>query len=110
MLVALASFRLTRLVTTDELTEPFRHWVLVRFPPRVGTIEDQFGRPKPGTSRLVPSIPVAFINCAWCVSVWTSLGLLIAAHFAGLFPSWELLAFAWLAVGAVVGLITEFAG
>lgn len=110
VLAALATYRLTRLVTTDDLTEPMRHRVLVRFPPRRGALEDDLGRPIPGSSRLVPSLPVTFVNCSWCVSVWIAGIVLVAVHFAGLLPSWQLAAVAWLAVATSAGLLSEIGG
>ncbi len=107
VLVSLASYRLTRVVTTDELTEPLRHWVLVYFPPRQGALEDELGRPVDGTHTLVPSRPVMFVNCPWCVSVWTSLVLVLAAHFSGVLNSWQLVLLGWLAASTVVGLLTR---
>lgn len=110
VLATLASYRLTRLVTADDLTEPFRYWVLLRYPPRQGHLEDEFGRPIPETARLVPSIPVQFVHCAWCIGIWTSLIVLLVVHFIGLLPSWQLAAVAWLALATGVGLLSRIGG
>lgn len=107
VLCTLGSYRLARLVTTDELTEPLRHWTLVRFPPRRGEIEDDLGRPLPGTARLVPSLPVTLVNCTWCVGVWTTLLLVVVAHLIGVLPLWQLVLLGWPAGSTVVGLISR---
>lgn len=97
-LVALATYRVSRLVTTDEITEPLREYLVERYPPR-----------EVAPNRLVASWPVTFVHCSWCVSIWTSLALLVATFYLGLVPTWQLLAIAWPAVAAVAGLIYEIA-
>ena len=51
VLAALATARLTRLVTTDRITETPRHWTLRRLNPE--------------------GMAAYLITCDWCVSVYT---------------------------------------
>jgi hypothetical protein len=104
-LLALASFRLTRFVTADALTEPWRRRLTARYPPHVEPLVDAAGQYIPGSAHQVPSRVVVFIHCTWCVGVWTSLGLLLGAHFAGILPLWQYVGFGWPAISTVAGLL-----
>lgn len=105
VLATLASYRLARLVTEDSLAAPLRAAVLRRYPPLSRPMRDAAGGPIEGTATLVPRWPVELVNCFWCVSVWSSAAALLAVHFLGLLPSWQLLGLAWLAVSAAAGLL-----
>jgi hypothetical protein len=110
-LVALGSYRLARLVTTDELTEGLRWAVLRRWPSWRQTVRNPAnGSGLNGQTEVVPSLPVKFVNCPWCVAVWTSAGLLVADHYAGYLPSWRLAALAWPATAAAAGLLSRLGG
>lgn len=74
---ALAAFRLTRLVTRDDITEPLRHRVIAR----VGS----------------DSLIAEGLTCDWCVGVY-------AAFVIRLLPRWVRRG---LATAALVGLIAE---
>ena len=93
VLATLASYRLTRLICLDEISEPWRTSLLRRFPPS----DDR------GTT--VHRWPVRWVNCPWCVSVWTSAVLTLAVQGAGYSYGWAFDAIAWLAVAAAVGLL-----
>ena len=56
VLLVFASARVTRLVVTDTITDPFRTWVLRRSP--------WFGE---------------LVSCPWCLGVWTSTAVVFAA-------------------------------
>jgi len=52
VVLALATFRLTRLLVVDEIFSPLREWVWKRFS---------------------PSRPVGYLfTCSWCMSVWSA--------------------------------------
>ncbi|MBN1174220.1 MAG: hypothetical protein JXA67_18765 [Micromonosporaceae bacterium] len=53
LVVTFAAARLTRLVTTDEITRPLRQWFVERLPEG--------------------STFAGFLFCRWCVSVWVAL-------------------------------------
>lgn len=107
VLASLASYRLTRFVTADTITERAREWLLLRYPPRNEPLTDERGWAIDGTAHFVPHPLIAFVHCAWCVSVWTSAAVLLVAHSAGLLDSWQILVLAWLAVSTVVGFISR---
>lgn len=79
LLVAAATYRLTRLVTADRITEPLRAWVEARGP-RVGYL----------------------ITCDWCLSVWLAP---IPSALALTFPGNRLVlgALAALTASAITG-------
>lgn len=62
-LVALATARLTRLVTTDTITEPLRVWV-------VGKLGED--------SKLS-----YLMMCSWCMSLWVGAGVAGSAYLFG---------------------------
>jgi Protein of unknown function (DUF1360) len=107
VLVALASHRLTHLVTSDSITARWRERMLWRYPPTVEPMLDGAGDDIPGSARQVPHPVIVFIHCDWCVSVWVSAGVLVVTHFLGLLDSWQLAALAWLGVSSVVGFLSR---
>lgn len=75
---ALATARLTRLITRDSITEPLRdEWVMEAYEragreaPEFGTVFDED-----------PPMAATFITCPWCVSVWVGVGVVAARRFA----------------------------
>jgi hypothetical protein len=56
----LASYRLTKLIRDDMITEPFRESVYSRFGP-------------PGESKVS-----YLVNCPWCMSIWFGVALALA--------------------------------
>lgn len=107
VLVALATYRVVRLITTDTLTEGWRYTVLRRWPPQTGPMIDPTGAPVPGSAETIPSWPVVLINCSWCMGVWISLVAVLVAHFTGLSNSWTLTGFDWPAIATVVGFLAR---
>ena len=81
MIVALATFRLVRLVTRDRIAAPLR------------TLGGRAGMKW-----------TDFVTCPWCVGFWISLGVIVASLTA-----WHLVKYLWivLALSAIVGLIAE---
>ena len=77
---AAAAYRLTRLVTTDTITEPMRDWVANRAPNgRVDTL----------------------VNCPWCTGVWVGFAVQVARTVAP--RAWSPVARA-LALAAIAGV------
>lgn len=58
VILALAVFRVTRLITTDTILETPRNWLFDRFPPD----RSRFGY---------------LFTCNWCMSIWVSSLLVI---------------------------------
>lgn len=81
-ILALASFRLTRLVTTDVVFDKLRERIWKKFPPEKG-----------GVGYL--------ITCDWCTSIWSS-SLLVLLYKIVEEPT--ILAASALAISGIVGL------
>ena len=89
-LIALAAYRLYRIVGEDKITERPRHWVLY---------ELEFRKEGRG------SYWNEFIECPWCAGFWIS-GLLLLLY-AALEGWWNAGGFVvtWLAISSLVGLL-----
>lgn len=84
IILVLASYRLTRLLTTDVILEPLREKVWKKFPPST-----KFGY---------------LFTCNWCMSIWAALLLIL------LFLVLPLLAYVVslvLSISAIVGVIAS---
>jgi hypothetical protein len=66
VVLALATARITGLITTDGITAPIRNKVVYR----QGRVADPRG-----------GLLADFITCQWCVSVWVAAGVVAAAYF-----------------------------
>lgn len=88
-----AAYRLTRLVTLDDLTRRFRVALEDRFPGR--------------HSDDVASLPVVFINCPWCVGVWVAAIAVALAWWGNLIHPWQLVVLAWLATATGAGFLSR---
>lgn len=77
---ALAAYRLTRLVTTDAITEPLREAIDAR--------SDFMGE---------------LTSCSWCSGVWVAAGVVLARRYV---PAWGPVA-EMLALAAVAGLLSD---
>ena len=84
LILALATFRLSRLITTDYITEPFRNFVWKRFPPNT-----QLGY---------------LLTCTWCMSIWFASLITICYTIV---PTATLVPCLILALSAVAGLISN---
>lgn len=82
VVLCLAAYRLTRLVTTDTILEPVRERWWRRFPPST----------QPGY----------LITCDWCTSIWISAPLVM---MYSLYPSATIFVCAIFALSAVVGIM-----
>ena len=83
----LATYRLTRLATTDVISEPVR-MALLR---RVGA-EPSPGRDDPTAQEVVESLEdpprlATLVTCRWCAGIWIAAGVAGARRFAP--EAWE---------------------
>jgi hypothetical protein len=85
IILALAAFRLTHLVTTDAIADGFRTKVWKKFPPstKIGYL----------------------ITCNWCTGFWVSIFLVI---FYLVLPVAALVVSLILAISASIGLISAW--
>ena len=86
LLIALATYRLTRLVTTDTLTTPAREWVQARY--------DRLGY---------------LVGCDWCSSMWLAPGPVLLGVLAP-DSTWSLVVLGIPAASAVVGITATLVG
>jgi hypothetical protein len=84
LIAALATARLTRLVTTDRITQAPRHWVLMRIDPE--------------------GLGAYLVTCDWCVSVYVGAGVAAATATAG---EWWIWVMAGLAFSYVAGFLAS---
>lgn len=85
---ALACYRLTRLVTADEIAEPLRaRWIRLAYRIEEGFPIDDRREPDVGESwqdvvEQDPQPPklATFIVCRWCTGMWISLGVILVAR------------------------------
>lgn len=113
LVLSLAAFRITRIITTDTITEPPREWFLKRFPP-----DPEHAKLWPRTvvingkkttawvwsaergSRKISKLGI-LASCPWCVGFYVSgIAVLVVANLTSI----ELPVLWWFAVSAVVGL------
>lgn len=82
LVAALATARLTRLVTTDRITQAPRRWALHKLP--------------------AESLGAYLLVCDWCVSVYVGAAVAGAGALAGAWP-WTWMAPVTLALSYVAG-------
>lgn len=85
VLDALATHRLTRLVTTDAITEPIRKRIWNKYDPSETKVGYLF-------------------TCNWCTSIWVGFGVATARTVAP--TAWRYVSYA-LAASSVTGLLEE---
>lgn len=85
VLIALASARLTRLVTTDTILDPPRDWLLLRLPTR--------------------SKIATLIECNYCTGFWVTLATVLIWHGWGTVGRWVVWVWAAAAVQMIVNAI-----
>lgn len=100
---ALATFRLTRLVTTDSLTEPLRRRVVAAAYRRDGRVlarGDSVREDMAMTEGPIPRL-AELVTCAWCASIHTAA--IVVALRSRAEGAWHPLSMV-LALSATVGL------
>lgn len=85
IVICLASYRITRLLTRDVITEGFRNWYWKKFPPE--------------SSKLG-----YLLTCEWCLSIWVASLMYLFA----MITSVTLAVATVFAISAVVGLLTAY--
>ena len=85
VLYGLATYRLTRLITRDVITESLREWVWRRKPPEKSKIGYLF-------------------TCEWCMSIWTASLLLASSMITDITD----IAAMVLALSAIAGMLTAY--
>jgi len=84
ILLALAAYRVTLLVTTDVVTQPLRDKIWAKWPP-----DTYFGY---------------LFTCNWCSGFWVAL---VFSVFWFLVPDWLVMVSLFLSISAVIGLISD---
>jgi len=101
LLLALAAYRVTRLIGWDTLTERLRNWVLVK--QVIGQVEGRDGE----TRRVLvarSSLLAKLINCPWCLGWWVAVAWWAAWL---VWPAGSLVVATPFAIAAIVGLISK---
>jgi Protein of unknown function (DUF1360) len=87
LLVCAATYRITRILTQDRITDWFRNWVEVKFGP--------------------DSEITYLTGCMWCMSIWVGFGVAILSWlWVPETPNWVLL---WFAASGATGLLHTWA-
>lgn len=85
IILALAAFRLTHLITTDAIADNFRQWVWKKWSPmsKIGYL----------------------ITCNWCTGFWVSVFLVVSAS---VLPQVTFVVSLMLAISATIGLLSAW--
>ena len=83
ILLGLAAFRATLILTTDTITQPLREKIWSKWPPST-----TFGY---------------FWTCNWCTGTWVAAVFTVFWYIA---PDWLVMVSLFLALSAVIGLIS----
>lgn len=116
VVIALAVYRITRLVTDDTILEPIRERVLARFPaydteyaddPGVESPTNAYGRAlfESAPGRYFPVEASWFgtlISCSWCASVWVAALVTAAWYWLPTATWWVALPLAFSAIAALI--------
>jgi hypothetical protein len=103
LMLGLATFRITRLIVYDKITEPLRRpfFTEVEEVNDDGSI-DIYIRPKDkGIRRWVGEL----FSCHWCTGIWVSIGVATLYMFHWPLGEWTLLLFSVAAIGSIVEVI-----
>jgi hypothetical protein len=123
LLVALFTYRITRLVTTDSITEPIRNRLLARWPSEDSTFGDDWVTESSGEPVTVGGAPVAWldgegwiptrpskwgelITCPWCASFWVGVLVSVGLWLAGVELEWWQWGMLPFGLSAISGLLS----
>lgn len=103
---AAATYRLTRLITTDALTQGVRDRIVEAERERVLSTGDELTlRRRYGADVASEGGPLSYlVQCPWCCSVYVAVGVAVARRLLPL--PWGLAARA-LAMSAVTGMVAD---
>lgn len=108
--LSLAAYRLTRIVTLDGFTEPWREAIFDRWPPDTERTRWRYVKQHRALVQRAPTDRPSvhwigqLIECPWCIGTYISGGVVLIAATLGSVP---LPFLTWAAVGCLVGLIGE---
>lgn len=102
VLLALAAYRLTRLIGWDVITRPAREALVGRYEKGSGkqARDTELGRKLGTYHRKLDE----FVHCPYCMGFWCSLALWFAWWWQ---PHWTLVMCVPFAINAIVGLTTK---
>ena len=119
LLAALFTYRLTRLIVADSITEPIRNRILSRWPSDDTLFTDEWvtdtsGEPQTlsgaavvwadvGWAPMKPSRWGELVTCAWCASVYVGALVVLGVVFL---PGWFEYVMLAGAVSAITGLLS----
>lgn len=126
VIAMLAASRITRLITSDTITEPARRYLLIRHPGsdtlfgdsevkgdgkdtygrQVGTLRDSgvdVVKTKPGWIAVHPRFLGNVISCHWCTGIWVAVVVWAVVWFYPVTVPF----LAALAVAEVIGLLND---
>lgn len=83
VLTLLAVCRITRLITEDTITKPFRDWVARKAYPRPPAHGSSVSRPAPRAWRWADKL----LACPWCSGFWISL-VVVGGYFRCWLGQW----------------------
>lgn len=105
-LVGLAVDRASRLVATDDVTEPIRQAARRRWPPGVRPQVGPDGQDLEGTAVLMANWRVRLLVCPRCVSFWLAALAALGLQLGGEIGSWPIAVLVWWGVagGSAISL------
>jgi hypothetical protein len=115
-----AVYRISTLLTRDQITKPLHRRLARRYPSRIVPMLDPNGDPalirNDATQEMEQAVQVrphplvAFLHCDRCLTIWLSLGAVLACHGVGLLDRWPLVGLGWLGVAGAVALVVDVVG
>ena len=83
VVLALAAFRLTRLATTDTITDPWRGWLFRWAWDAENPTDDGDGHMVPTARAGWRTWAWTLATCQWCLGVWLALGVYAGWRWGG---------------------------
>lgn len=124
LVLALAAYRITRLIVADSITEPLRNRILSQWPTDDSVFTDEWVTETSGEPTTLHDAPVAWLDgegwiptapskwgelvtCAWCAGFWVACLVTLAVWAVSdlSLEWWVWLALPW-ASSAITGLLS----